>query len=215
MKLNAKVYNQLNGEPFDTQEINGKTVEFHYMNDTPFLFQYASRGRFAIWTSDGKNYKVLIEKKYYEYLKNFYQPEVNLIWLNFLENVGGISRKINMWFIIPTLVLYAIVAFVATLYFPDQMLSILLGLIVLVIISNMIQSRVVNSKVREQNLGAQNKIREFLGADEFDQLIKSQETHYQEYFKFDEEAPTDTSSEDVKPNEEIENKEENNDDKSE
>jgi hypothetical protein len=68
MKLNPKIYKQLTQEPFDTQEINGKIVEFHYLNDTPYLFQFASKGRFAIWTSDGNNFKVLVEKRYYEML---------------------------------------------------------------------------------------------------------------------------------------------------
>jgi hypothetical protein len=217
MKLNSKVYNQLTGEPFDTQVIDGKIVEFHYMNETPFLFQYASKGRFAIWTSDGKNYRVLIEKKYYGYLEDFYQPEVNAIWLGFLEKVSGISKKVNMWFIIPTLVLYAIVAFIATVFFPDQMLSILLGLIVLVVISNMIQGRVVNKRVRDENLGAQNKIREFLGNDQFDQLIKSQEVHYQEYFKFEEEVSPETAEPGAEITEETNNVETSNEeeDKSE
>lgn len=215
MKLNAKVYNQLTGEPFDTQEINGKIVEFHYMNDTPFLFQYASKGRFAIWTSDGKNYRVLIEKKYYEYLKDFYQPEVNAIWLGFLEKVSGISKKVNMWFIIPTLALYAIVAFIATVYFPEQMLSILLGLIVLVIISNMVQGRVVNKRVRDENLGAQDKIRAFLGNDEFDQLIKFQDVHYQEYFKFEEDTPVEADADVLDVTEETENQDNQKDEKSE
>ncbi len=212
MKLNARVYNQLTGEPFDTQEINGKIVEFHYMNETPFLFQYASKGRFAIWTSDGKNYRVLIEKKYYGYLKDFYQPEVNTIWLNFLEKVSGVSKKVNMWFIIPTLALYAIVAFIATAFFPEQMLSILLGLIVLVVISNMFQSRIVNKRVRDENLAAQGKIREYLGNEAFDQLIKSQDVHYQEYFKFEDE----TSVETVEPStERLEDNNEQKDKKSE
>jgi hypothetical protein len=174
------------------------------------LFQYASKGRFAIWTSDGKNYRVLIEKKYYEYLKDFYQPEVNTIWLNFLEKVSGISKKVNMWFIIPTLGLYAIVAFISTIFFPEQMLSILLGLIVLVVISNMFQSRIVNKKVRDENIGAQNKIREYLGNEAFDQLIKSQETHYQEYFKFEEDAPVESIEPTEIPDEKLE---ENNDKK--
>ncbi|MBU1142452.1 MAG: hypothetical protein KKH92_02275 [Firmicutes bacterium] len=187
MKLNPKVYKQLTGEPFETQNANGKIIEFHYMNDTPFLFQFASRGRFAIWTSDGNNYKVLIEAKYYEALNDFYQPEVNLIWLNFLERVGSMSKKINMWFIIPTFFLYIIVAGVATIVFPEQTLPILLGMIVLVVFSNMIQGRLVNKKVREENKVAQDQIREFLGNERFDGLVKSQEDHYQEYFKFNEE----------------------------
>ncbi|MDO9630005.1 MAG: hypothetical protein Q7I99_08905 [Acholeplasmataceae bacterium] len=188
MKLNPKVYKQLTGEPFETQNANGKIIEFHYMNDTPFLFQFASRGRFAIWTSDGNNYKVLIESKYYEALKDFYQPEVNLIWLSFLERVGALSKKINMWFIIPTFLLYIVVAGVATMVFKEQTLAILLGMIVLVVISNMIQGRLVNKKVREENKVAQDKIRGFLGNERFDGLVKSQEDHYQEYFKFNEEA---------------------------
>lgn len=205
MKLNPKVYKQLTGEPFDTQEANGKTIEFHYMNDTPFLFQFASRGRFAIWTSDGNNYKVLIESKYYEALKDFYQPEVNLIWLSFLERVGTLSKKINMWFIIPTFVLYIVVAGVATMVFPEQTLPILLGMIILVVISNMFQGRLVNKKVREENKIAQDKIREFLGNERFDGLVKSQEDHYQEYFKFNEEQVEETQEVEV-----IENSEENN-----
>lgn len=187
MKLNYKVYRQLTNEPFLTQEIDAKVIEFHYMNDTPFLFQYASRGRFAIWTSDGMNYKVLIEQKYYEALEDFYKPEINKIWLGFLEGVSALSKKINMLFIIPTLVLYVVIAGLATFLFKEYTLQILLGMIVLVVISNMFQGRLVNKKVREENLKAQDLIRSQMGNENFDSLIKAQEDHYQEYFKFSEE----------------------------
>lgn len=188
MKLNYKVYRQLTNEPFLTQEIDGKTIEFHYMNDTPFLFQYAGRGRFAIWTSDGLNYKVLIEQKYYEALEDFYRPEINKIWLGFLEGVSSLSKKINMLFIIPTLVLYVAIAGLATFLFKEYTLQILLGMIVLVVISNMFQGRLVNKKVREENLKAQDLIRKQMGNENFEALIKAQEDHYQAYFKFNEES---------------------------
>lgn len=187
MKLNFKVYKQLTTEPFLTQEIDGKIIEFHYMNDTPFLYQYASRGRFAIWTSDGTNYRVLIEKTYYEALEDFYQVEVNKIWLGFLEGVSKLSKKINSWFIIPTLVLYVVIAGLATYLFKDYTLQILLGMIVLVVLSNMLQGRMVNKKVREENLKAQDLIRQQIGNERFESLIKAQEDHYQEYFKFQQE----------------------------
>jgi hypothetical protein len=186
MKLNPKVYNQLTAEPFETQQLNGRIVEFHYMNDTPFLFQFASRGRFAVWTSDGNNYKVLIEKKYFEAMRAFYTPEVNLIWLGFLQKVSGVSRKINNFFMIPTLILYVVIAALATWLLPNNMLEILLFMIVLVVISNMVQSRIVNKKVRDENKKAQDEIRAFIGDENFEQLIKAQEDHYQEYFKFEE-----------------------------
>jgi len=186
MKLNPKVYKQLTNEPFEVQTFNGKRVEFHYMNDTPFLLQFASRGRFAVWTSDGMNYKVLIEKKYYEALNDFYQPEINFIWLSFLEKISNISRKINMYFIIPTLILYVIAAGVLTVLLPNNTIEILVFMIILVVISNMVQGRIINKRVRTENMNAQDKIREHMGNEKFEGPVKSQELHYQEYFKFDE-----------------------------
>ncbi|MDY0074906.1 MAG: hypothetical protein WC992_04610 [Acholeplasmataceae bacterium] len=213
MKLNARVYRQLTNEPFLTQEIEGKKIEFIHMNDTPLLFQYASRGRFALWTSDGVNYRVLIEKKYYEALEDFYQPEVNKIWLDFLEGVGALNRKINMWFIIPTLILYVVIAGLATFLFQDYTLQILLGMIVLVVLSNMIQGRIVNRKVREENLKAQDHIRRYLGDEKFEELIKAQDQHYQDYFKFNEEQTTEeVVNEDVEVIETEEISEEDEDD---
>lgn len=218
MKLNFKVYKQLTTEPFLTQEIDGKIIEFHYMNDTPFLYQYASRGRFAIWTSDGTNYRVLIEKTYYEALEDFYQVEVNKIWLGFLEGVSKLSKRINSWFIIPTLVLYVVIAGLATYLFKDYTLQILLGMIVLVVLSNMLQGRMVNKKVREENLKAQDLIRQQIGNERFESLIKAQEDHYQEYFKFQQEPENvDAESNQVEDDqvekiEEIINEEETNDD---
>ncbi|PKK96897.1 MAG: hypothetical protein CVV58_04005 [Tenericutes bacterium HGW-Tenericutes-3] len=202
MKLNPKVYKQLTGEPFEKQVVDGKNVEFHYMNDTPFLLQYASRGRFAVWTSDGKDYKVLIEKAYYEALQDFYQFGVNKIWLTFLEKVSSMSSKINRLFIIPTIILYVIVAGVAYAFFQDYTLQILLGLIVLVVISNIFQSRIVNNKVKLENKNSQDQIRALIGAEQFDELVKAQEEHYKNYFKFEdepvEESPIeDTSNKDV------------------
>lgn len=197
MKLNPKIYKQLTAEPFETQDVDGKTIEFHYMNDTPYLYQYASKGRFAVWTSDGFNYKVLIEKTYYEALHDFYQYEVNKIWLNFLERVGGISSKINRLFIIPTMLIYVAVATMAYFYFPELTLQILLGMIVLVVVSNIFQSRLVNKKVKNENIAAQDKIRALIGTDDFDQLVKAQEKHYQEYFKFEEEPIVDESAQDA------------------
>ncbi len=188
MKLNGKIYQQLTGEPFVSQVIDGKKVDFHYMNDTPYLFQYASKGRFAVWTSDGKDYRVLIEKTYYEALEDFYQENVNKIWLNFLDKVGKVSKKFNLMFNIPALVLYLIVSILAVYVFQDYTMQILLGMIVLVVIVNMIQGRIVNNKVREENKNAQDEIRNLLGHDHFDTLVKAQEEHYQNYFKFDEQS---------------------------
>jgi hypothetical protein len=192
MKLNPKIYKQLTGEPFETQVVNGKTVEFHYMDGTPFLFQYASRGRFAVWTSDGVNYKVLIESTYYQGLKNFYEPEINEIWLGFLVKVSQISKKMNLIFIVPTILLYIGVAALATSFFPNQMWPILVSLIGLVVISNVFQSRFMNRLVQRENQNTQNVIRQQMGTENFDQLVIAQEEHYKNYFNFEVEPDAET-----------------------
>jgi hypothetical protein len=204
MKLNPKIYAQLTHEPFATQEINGKIVEFHYLNDTPYLFQFASKGRFAIWTSDGNNFKVLVEKRYYELLSDFYLPEVNTIWLNFLSKVGALSNKVNKWFMIPSLIMYVVVAGLATWLFPDFTMEILIGMIVLVIIGNIFQGRYLNQKVAQENQNTQDEIRDYLGVERFNALVENQSIHYQEYFKFEEEPVQETT-------EIVEKKEEEND----
>ncbi|MDR4969351.1 MAG: hypothetical protein RG740_07010, partial [Acholeplasmataceae bacterium] len=72
----------------------------------------------------------------------------------------------------------------------ELMLQILLFMIVIVVISNMFQGRIVNKRVKEENKLAQDQIREFLGNSEFDELVKAQEEHYKEYFKFNVEEET-------------------------
>jgi hypothetical protein len=194
MKLSPKIFKQLTNEPFLVQNIDGKRVEFHYMDQTPFLFQYASKGRFVVWTSDGKAYKVLIESTYYTALEDFYQPEVNRIWLNFLENVGSINRKINLYFLIPTVIIYMTAAFLASIYFADQIWTVLIALIFIIFISNMFQSRLVNNKVRQENNKAQDQIRTMIGQERFNELVEAQEKHYKDYFKFDDNEPLNEES---------------------
>lgn len=187
MKLNPKVYKNLNGEPFEVQSIDGVKVAFYDMNETNYLAQYASRGKFAIWTSNGgDDYKVLIEKSYYEALKPFYEYDVNKIWLGFLNQASEITKKVNMYFIIPTMVLYLVLATVSAIFFQDLMIQVLIGLLVVVFVSNIFQTRITSKRVRESNIKAQEDIRNTLGTDTFDELVKAQEEHYKNYFKFDE-----------------------------
>jgi ABC-type multidrug transport system fused ATPase/permease subunit len=206
MKLNMRIYKSLTGIPFKEQEVNGKRVEFHYMDETPYLFQYASKGRFAIWASNGIDYKVLIESKYYNVMEDFYQQEVNEIWLNFLEKVAGVNKKINMLFIVPTLLFYIIIAFLASMFFADQILLIMLVLFISIIFSNMIQNRVIGNKVRQENQKAQAEIRTFLGEADFNRLIQAQQQHYEDYFKFDDQETenVEQSQEDIEEIEVIE-----------
>jgi hypothetical protein len=187
MRLNPKIYSALVNEPIEKQEIEGKIIEIHYMNDTPYLFQFASKGRFSIWTSNGQNYRILIERKYHEMLHDFYQPEINAIWLNFMIRVGNINKKMGKWFLYPTIALYLAIAIIGSIFFSGYTTEILIGIVVIMIASRMVQSRLFNRKVTQENRVAQDEIAKILGEDKYAGILKLQELHLKEYFKFDEE----------------------------
>jgi len=196
MKLNPKIYKNLNQEPFLEQEIEGVKVAFYDMNETQYLTQYAGRGKFALWTSNGgDDYKVLIEKSYYEALQPFYDYDVNKIWIDFLSNAGNITKKMSRLFLIPSLIFYVLISTLALLFLEDQIVPIFLGVIVVIFGINIFQTRVTSNKVREANIQAQDQIRETLGATTFDQLVVAQEEHYKNYFKFDEEEKVESQDE--------------------
>lgn len=56
------------------------------------------------------------------------------------------------------------------------------------ILSRMIQSRVFNQRISKENKSAQDQISTFLGEEKFNEVLKAQETHMKEYFKFEEET---------------------------
>ncbi len=208
MKINPKVYKNLNGEPFEVQDIDGIKVAFYDMNETSYLTQYAGRGKFAIWTSAGGNdYKVLIEKSYYEALKPFYEFNVNRIWLGFLIKAEQVTNSVNKRFVYPSLIAYLLIATLSVFFLQQYTAQILIALIVLIFVSNIFQTRITTKRIREANVQAQDEIRESLGVEEFDRLVKSQEEHYKNYFKFEE--PETVETQEVIENEKsVENEEE-------
>ena len=94
MKMNYKMFKNINLEPVDVQEFENNKVEIYNLEETPYFTQYAMRGRFSVWTGDGQgNYKVLIEKGYREESGRFYNKEVNQIWVNFFDQVDKANKK--------------------------------------------------------------------------------------------------------------------------
>ncbi|MFA5560144.1 MAG: hypothetical protein WC964_00040 [Acholeplasmataceae bacterium] len=195
MKLNAKVYRGLTNEPFKVHEINGKFVEFHYMNDTPYFYQYANRGNFSVWTSDGNDYKVLVERDYHEALNKFYEPKVNEIWMTFLQEVGAIQRKVRLFYLIPMILVYVAIIVVVQTLFPEQILIGLLLLVVAMFGSNMIQSRYVTKKIREKNIIAQEAIENYLGVPELERIVNARDEHYRRFFEVPEEEMAENQEE--------------------
>jgi len=187
MKLNQKLFNQIKSEPFLTQSVDGKVIEIHLMNDTPFMDQYAKKGRFSLWSSNGQTYKLLLEKSYYEHMEAFYQEDVNAIWLNFLEEVTTTNRKISFKFLTPILILYVLVAVISTLFFPEQLALFFVFVIIIVFFSNTIQNKKIKENINKQNEATQENIKAVLGEKVYQHLVVSQDKHYKEFFNIQEE----------------------------
>lgn len=186
MKLNYKVFKTLVEEPFLTQEINGNEVGFYYMNETPFLQQFVMRGRFYVWTSDGKSYKLLIERGYYERVSYFFEQEINAVWLNFLEEVTNVNSKMSRNYLMISMGASLAIIILFSILLPSQLTWGIIAALVLTLVGNMIHSNRVNKIVREMNLNAQEEIRKILSEEKFNQFLTDQEEYMKEYFAFDE-----------------------------
>lgn len=187
MKINNRVFKTLTGEPFKTQEIDGHLVEFYSMNDTPFLQQYVTRGRFYIWTSNGKSYKLLIEKGYYEKVSYFFEQEINEIWINFLVDASQTQNKVSRTFLTISLGLSLLIIILFSFLWMDKISFGIIAALIVTIIVNMIQQKKVNALIGEKNTKAVMQIKEVLGEKGFNDFLNDQDEYAKDYFNFDEE----------------------------
>lgn len=182
MKLNPKIFKQIDGESLEVQTFENTKIEFYALNQSPLYEKYVKQGRFVVWTSDGASYKVLIEEGYFDTMREFYQKEVNAIWIDFLDRVGKASKRTNKLFIIPMMIIYVIAAVISSIYFPDQIQTFLIAMIVVVFGVNFFQNKTVRNQIRTLNMETQQKIQQFLGVDTFNEIITKQQKHYNDFF---------------------------------
>lgn len=197
MKLNNKIYQTLTN-PVEVQDANGKRVEIHYMNDTTYLSRYASRGQFSVWTSNGEDFRLLIEKGFYEEIQPLYSGSINAIWIEFFQAVNTIRNNLFRKIVLPVLG----VAFLVVILFSlvpqlgDFRIYALLAMLVVVLFINIFQSSYMRKKVEEARTVAVTGIKDHLGTNQFQELVEKQNKYYENYFKFEEDAlPEETALE--------------------
>lgn len=188
MKINAKAYRSFNNsEPIEIQEVDGKTIEIFAMNDSPYLSQYVPRGRFYFWTSDGKGYRLIVEKGFYEHVKYFFSGQINGIWVNFLDDLSKTYGKSNKLYFASTIGIIAVLMILAAVLIPDQLVWIFVGGMIFSIVANAMYSKKMSKIVHDKNLKAQDEIREALTDKGFEKLLDEQQAYMKDYFKYDEE----------------------------
>ena len=190
MKVNARIFNSITTDPFDIQDIDGHHVELFYLNDYDgLLAENTAKGRFAVWSSaDGDNYRLLVEKGYYETVTQLYEKPVNKIWLEFWEDCEKVSKKMYRFFLIPATVL-AIGGFSLTvLFMKDEVYAmarniVSAAILVLFIIVMLLFKRISSNEINKANAVSVEKIKKTIGAETFEDLLKDQRDYMDEYFR--------------------------------
>lgn len=187
MKLQYGIFKQLN-TPKETHQLEGKTIEIHSMNDTKFLSRFAGKGQFAVWTSDSKNYKLLIEDGYYQVMKDLYSKRVNQVWITFYEKADKVRFGLMFKMVFPMI---AVSMVLAILFSTIEALKgyqnfALIGILGVVLVTNMLQTTIMRKKVEEARTVAVKDIQMIIGEHKFNDLLEKQSKYYEDYFKFEE-----------------------------
>jgi len=189
MKLNYRIFASLEGsKPFEIQEVGDKKVEFFYLNDMPYFLNYTSRGRFYVWSSDGINYRIVVEKGFYENVDHLFKVEVNEIWITFLEEAGIVNKTLSKLYLIMGIIVFILLSTLGffILFEKNTLSSMFLGLGGMLFLS-FIKTFTVNKKINALNYEVQDKIREYLNEEKFSELVMQQNTYVRNYFKVEDE----------------------------
>lgn len=184
MKLNQRMYRNIFTEPFMVQEIDGKKVAFHYLNDTPYFNQAIMQGRFATWTSDGNDFKILVEKGYYEVSKEFYTEEINAIWINFFTNAGAANKRLLKVLFLPVVAVFIalLVVFMVVSVLKNYSTYVAIVGMVGLLFLNFYQSSTLKKKYEELTDETHAKIHDVLGEDGVESLVDRQEAYRKKFY---------------------------------
>lgn len=201
MKMLPKDYAKAVGTPFRTEKYKDAILEMYYLNDRPDFHKFAGRGRFSIWTSDGVNYRLFVEKGYYEAVTDLYDNEVNEIWLDFTNSIYAAQRKMSRKYMMVSMIVLLVVLGASMLlqqFLPEQADNVFLAAMVVLFIGLFVSSNRQQKKLRalvgEENKKATQLIKDTLGEAKFQGILDGQEKYYETYFKSDDDVAESTES---------------------
>lgn len=185
MRINPKLYSVAEGvTPIEVQSFDDRKVELFYMDDFEGVKEdFINKGQFAAWASeDGVNYRVFIEKGYYEAVGELYSEPINKIWVEFWDKTEQISNKLSKRVMIPIMVLSVIVC-IGSMWLGNVGQYIAIGILVVAFIVML----VINSKTKKaivaENIKSRDLIVKHLGQNRFDALLDAQKNYMDEYYQ--------------------------------
>lgn len=188
MKLNERVFEVLNGEPVEVQNLDGHEVKIYILDDYPdVLNEFVNKGKFAVWSCvDGTNYKLAIEKGYYDELRELYSDKVNDTWLKFWDECEKISSTFSKKIVLPATAVI-IVIFIVLMALSNKMPGKLgtyltLGLAIFYVLVILILRKLTTNKINIANQNALAVIKKNLGEAHFNDLLERQRNYIDAYY---------------------------------
>lgn len=212
MRINPKLFAVASEvAPIETQEFDERKIELYYMDDFDGVKEeFINKGQFAAWASeDGVNYRLFIEKGYYEAVGELYTQPINKIWVEFWDRTDEVSKKFSRYVMIPLMVV-AIALCIASMWMGTIGNYIAIGVLVVAFIVMLFCNSKTKKAIMNENVKSRDLIIKHLGQDRFDKLLDTQKEYMDEYYQklYPEEEEEQLESEQEETKEESEDNQE-------
>lgn len=184
MRINPKLFDiPGDNQAFEIQEFDGRKIELFYMNDyEAILNEGISKGKFSMWSSvDGTNYRLFLEKGFYEALAPLYSEKVNKVWVEFWDVTEGISKKLTRFGTLPIGILAIVLCLVAG-YLGDAGNYVAMGGIGLAFIGMILINGQIRKRIEKANIHSRGLIVQELGEEQFNALLEKQKEYIDSYY---------------------------------
>lgn len=177
MKIHKHIYKSLDGkEPFHVQEHENFNVEFFYLNESEFFHNTISNGRFYVWTADKGNFRILVEKGYYEEFSYFFAEDVSVLWANYFIAYFKRMNKLKWLTVLIGSVSAIAILSIFTFLLEKQMLGLIISLAV-VTIGMFLTPRIMDKIFKEENGKVQVQVKEQLGETNLKRYIDGEQIY--------------------------------------
>lgn len=207
MRINPKLFAVAQDvTPVEVQEFDNRKIEIFYMDDFDGVKEeFINKGQFATWASeDGVNYRLFIEKGYFEVVGELYTQPINKIWVEFWDRTDVISKKFSRYIMIPLMIVCVILC-IASMFWGNVGQYIVIGILVFAFVAMLFCNSKTKKSIMRENVKSRDLIVQHLGQDRFDQLLDKQKEYMDEYYQslYPEDEEEEESSEENKEDLEV------------